>query len=178
MAFLYRRTGGRTEIREAHATPRGPRSRTLASFQGALTDAILDRAEARATRPFDRAVLRERADRLGIPVRRSRADGPARQLLGALRRGEPLDPRLAGLLLAALSERPAEPIPAELAEVSEWLGASEPERGRALRDVLRLYDAIARSRGPLPSRPARRFPRFRSRAGARSARRRGRRTGS
>ena len=33
MAYLYCRENGRAEIREAHSTPRGPRSRTLASFR-------------------------------------------------------------------------------------------------------------------------------------------------
>jgi hypothetical protein len=178
MAFLYRRTGGRIEIREAHSTPSGPRSRTLASFQGALTEEHLDRAEARATRPFDRAAIREKAARLGVAVLEPRADAAARALLSALRRNEPLDPRLATLLGAALAERAAEPLPTDLAEVGEWLGASDLERGRALRDVLRLYDAIARSRGPVRTPPAARFPRFQSRPQRDTGPRRRRRAGS
>ena len=38
MAYFYARKTGRVEIREAYSTPRGPRSRTLASFRGALDD--------------------------------------------------------------------------------------------------------------------------------------------
>jgi hypothetical protein len=47
-----------------------------------------------------------------------------------------------------------------LVDVIEWLGASDHERGRALRDVLRLYDQIARSRDPVAEPEAARFPRF------------------
>ena len=48
----------------------------------------------------------------------------------------------------------------ELADVIEWIGASDHERGRALRDVLRLYDTIARSRDPVRRSDRARFPRF------------------
>ena len=53
----------------------------------------------------------------------------------------------------------------ELGDVVEWIGASDHERGRALRDVLRLYDTIARSRDPVREPEAPRFPRFDVRAG-------------
>src|SRR5262245_44994390 len=110
MAYLYTRrprlgarTGkqrdeGRIEIREAHATARGPRSRTLASFRGALLPEHLERAEARAQRPFDRDAIRRRARELGIAVREESADEAARDLLARLRRGAALDPRLVTLL--------------------------------------------------------------------------------
>jgi hypothetical protein len=160
MAYLYRRPNGRVEIREAHATPRGPRSRSLVTFRGALTDALLDRAEAAARRPFDRIAIAKRASDLGIAMLRSRADGPARELLARLRRGAPLDPRLATLVRERLGEIEALPIPPELADVVEWIGASDAERGHALRDVLRLYDTIARSREPVRTPPPLRFPRI------------------
>jgi hypothetical protein len=164
MAYLYRRNDGRTEIREAHSTNRGPRSRTLASFRGALRAEHLDRAEAAATRAFDRDALIRRARELGVAVEEAVADAPARDLLAALRRGATLDPRLAALLREALAALPAQPLPEELAEAAEWVGATELERGRALRDVLRLYGAIAGSRDPIHEAPAPRFPRFASRS--------------
>jgi hypothetical protein len=59
-----------------------------------------------------------------------------------------------------LQSREAAAVPDELADVIEWIGASDHERGRALRDVLRLYDTIARSRDAVPAPEAPRFPRF------------------
>jgi hypothetical protein len=164
MAYLYQRPDGRIEIREAHASERGPRSRTLVSFRGALTPEHLDRAEARATRPLDRAALRARARARGVPVREAGAAAAARSLLARLRRGDALDPDLAAVLREALAPHAAPAVPAALAEVSEWLGASDAERGEALRDVLRLYGTVADSREPVRQRPAPGFPRFRSRA--------------
>jgi hypothetical protein len=164
MAYLYLRRNGRAEIREAHNTSRGPRSRTLASFRGELTEELLDRAESAAARPFDRDALRRRAVAQGLPVRRERpgADAAARALLGQLRSGG-LDPLLAGVLRDQLDALPRAPVPSELADVVEWIGASDRERGLALRDVLRLYDTIARSRESVPEAEAARFPRFRVR---------------
>lgn len=159
MAYLYARKNGRREIREAHTTPRGPRSRTLASFTGALLPEHLDRAEAAAKRPFDRAKLQARARVLGIPVRHSGAEAEARALAARLR-GAQLDPIMVSVLRDALATVSSEPVPDALADVIEWLGASADERGRALRDVLRLYDTIARSREPVREPEAPRFPRF------------------
>jgi hypothetical protein len=163
MAYPYRRPNGRVEIREARSTPRGPRSRTLASFRGALTAEVLDLAESLASRGFDRAGVVRRARELGIPVRADRADAPARALISSLRGGASLDPRLAGLLREQLDGTPAEPLPEALADVAEWVGASEFERGRALRDVLRLYGSIAQARAPVRVAESQRFPRFASR---------------
>jgi len=163
MAYLYQRPGGRCEIRESHSTPRGPRSRTLVSFQGALTPELLDRAESAARRPLDREAIERRARQLGIAVRERRADAAARRTLALLRSGAALDPRLASLLSEALAELPREPIPERLADAAEWIGASDVERGRALRDVLRLYGAIAASPDAAPPPDGDRFPRFESR---------------
>lgn len=165
MAYLYLRKGGRAEIREAHTTDRGPRSRTLVSFRGPLRQEHLDRAEAAAQRSFDRDVLVRRARERGIAIEEPRADLAARQLIAQLRRGAALDPRLAALLRERLAELPAIPVSAELADAAEWIGASDALRGGALRDVLRLYDAIAQSRAPVRAAPAPRFPRFASRPG-------------
>src|SRR5262245_16715106 len=165
MAYLYRRKGGRAEIREAHSTARGPRSRTLVSFRGPLRREHLDRAEAAAGRPFDRGALLRRAGELGLAVEASPGDRAARELITSLRCGAPLDPRLAAVLRERLAELPEQPLPEELADAAEWIGASESERGRALRDVLRLYDAIARARDPVRAVPGPSFPRFASRPG-------------
>ena len=160
MAYLYLRRGGRVEIREARSTPRGPRSRTLASFQGALTDAHLERAASAAARPVDRDALRRRAQQLGVPVVRASADAEARALIARLRRGDRLDPVLAGLLRERLEDHADARVPDDVADVVPWIGASAHERGRTLRDVLRLYDTIARSRGDVGVPERERFPRF------------------
>jgi hypothetical protein len=162
MAYLVRRSPTRVEIRESRATPRGPRSRVLASFADALSRDVLDRAAARASRPFDRDALVRRARTLGIPVVERSREPEARALLARLRRRDPLDPVLAAALRRALARLPEAPIPEPLAEVSEWVGASAAERGAALRDLLDLYGRIAASR-PSPRRPEQaRFPRFSS----------------
>jgi hypothetical protein len=169
MAYLYLRKSGRVEIREAVATPRGPRSRTLASFRGALGEAALERAEAAATRTVDREALRRRAAELGVPITPTTADAEARALIARLRSSAPLDPVLAGLLGELLADCEAAPLPDELSDVAEWIGAGEHERGRALRDVLRLYDRIARSPDAAPAREAERFPRFSVRPASRAS---------
>jgi hypothetical protein len=160
MAYLYVRKSGRVEIREAHSTPRGPRSRTLTSFKGALTEDHLDRAQSASARGFDPDAIRQRARKKGIPVEASSADVEARSLIARLRRGARLDPVLAGVVRDRLLERESAPVPEELADVAEWIGASDRERGDALRDVLRLYDTIARSRDAVREPQRRTYPRF------------------
>ncbi|MCL4686764.1 hypothetical protein KJ059_18650 [Myxococcota bacterium] len=164
MAYLVRRSPDRTEIRESHATPRGPRSRVLASFSGPLTHRALARAAERALRPFDHDAIMRRARALRIPVREHSGEPEARALLSRLRRRDPLDPSLAAALRHALAQQPDAPIPEPLAEVSEWIGASLAERGAALCELLDLYGRIAASREPRRRRtPERaRFPRFSS----------------
>jgi hypothetical protein len=162
MAYLSRRADGRIEIREALHTPRGPRARTLASFRGALGPEVLERAAARAARPFDRRALLARAHSLGVPVTERREDRVARELLAALRAGGRVDAAIAALLCVALAPHAHARVPAELAEVAEWVGAEDARRGDALRGLLRVHDRIARSRsgGRRPARAS--YPRFRS----------------
>ena len=160
MAYLYARKSGRVEIRESRSTPRGPRSRTLASFRGTLTEAHLDRAEMASAGGFDREAIRSRARALGVPIARSSADSEACELIAQLRRGAHIDPVLVGVLREQLDGRVSAPVPDNLAEVVEWIGASDSERGEALRDVLRLYDTIARSRDARREPGVARFPRF------------------
>ena len=166
MAYLVRRSPTRVEIRESRSTPRGARSRVLASFPEALTRDVLERAAARATRPFDAGALVRRARARGIPVLERSREPEARALLSRLRRGDPLDPVLAASLRRALAQVPEAAIPESLAEVSEWVGASAAERGAALRQLLDLYGRIARSRPPRRRGEQARFPRFSSQRGA------------
>jgi hypothetical protein len=167
MAYLVRRQPDRVEIRESRATPRGPRSRTLASFNGPLTPEIVDRAASRASRPFDADALVRRARAAGIVVASRSHEPEARNLLARLRRGDPMDPVMAGVLRGALEPVTTAPPPEALAEVSEWIGAGAAERGDALRDLLDAYGRIAASRPPRRTRPPEIFPRFSSTAEAR-----------
>lgn len=162
MAHLVKRAGDRIEIRESRSTPRGPRSRQLARFRGALTPAILARAMASATRPFDVDALIRRARGLGIPVETRAPEGEARALLGRLQRGDAIDPVMTGLLVRALDGLATAPVPEHLAEVSEWIGSPVAVRGAALRDLLDTFGRIAASRPARRTRPEEIFPRFSS----------------
>ncbi len=164
MASL-RAQGRSYEIRECRSTERGPRQYVLARFREVLTPEVLDRAEVRAQRPFDRAKLVEAVRRRGIPVSPYRTDAAARRLLAELRAGGRLEPGLVTLLRDALAGLDAAPLPEHLDDAAEWIGRSEAERGRALRGLLRTAGRIQHSTGR--SRRVtreRRFPRFRSRA--------------
>lgn len=162
MAYLVRRSTDRTEIRESRATPRGPRSRTLASFAGPLTPEALDRAASRAIRPFDADTLVRRARAAGIEVPSRSREPEARALLARLRRSDPIDPVIAGLLRHALEGVSTSPAPDEIADVAKWIGATAAERGAALRDLLDTYGQIAASRPPRRQRARAFFPRFSS----------------
>lgn len=163
VASLHQRRDGRAEIRETVTTERGPRSRTLAIFRGALGPEVFERAEARATRPVDRDALIERAERLGIRTTARREDREVRAFLRALRHDVPMSPALVRAAKDALARIDVPAVPAWIAEVAEWIGAGEAERGEALRGLVRVYGRIAQSRPPRRQRSARRFPRFRSR---------------
>jgi hypothetical protein len=169
MAYLVRRSGDRFDLREASATPAGPRSRTLATFRAPLTPEILERAAARATRPFDRAVILARAAQLGVVTTERREDRAAREVLALLRAGAKVDPVLVTLLRDALAQAESAPVPERLAEVAEWVGVPVERRGAAVRDLLRLSDRIVAARGPVRSRPRGAYPRFSSRRGKRRA---------
>jgi hypothetical protein len=162
MTHIVRRRRARFEIRESLATPRGPRSRLLASFREPLTPDVIERAAARATRRFDRGALVRRARAAGIAVAPRRREPEVRALLARLHRPDPLDPALAALLRQKLGERPQTELPEALAEVAEWVGAGAEKRGAALRELLDLYGRIADSRPPPRQRQRRRFPRFSS----------------
>jgi hypothetical protein len=162
MAYLVLRPNNRIEIRESRSTARGPRSRQLARFVGALTPAVLARAAGRADRPFDAAALVRRARVLGISVQTQAPETEARALLARLRRGDPIEPVMAELLVRALDGVTKAPIPESLNEVSEWIGATPAERGAALRDLMQMYGQIVASRPVRKTPPREIFPRFTS----------------
>ena len=157
-----RRQADTYEIRECVVTDRGPRQRALARFHRILTPDVLDRANARARRPFDRDALIEKARRAGIPVAEERRETEARTLLARLRSGRKLDPTLVTLLRDALASLDAMPLPPHLADAVDWVGKSETERGQALRGLLRTASRVVRSRGTLRELPDPPFPRFSS----------------
>jgi hypothetical protein len=149
MAFVVPTSPGRFEIRESASTPRGPRSRTLASFRE-LDSAAIEKARERATKGLDAAELRQSARRAGAPVARSSVDRAARELIAELAKGRAPEPRLRQLLLGLLREghrdRPEQPPENEADhDVAEWVAASPQERGDALIDLLLLADALPHS---------------------------------
>lgn len=158
--------GRACEIRECRSTERGPRQYVLARFSGVLTPEVLERAAARARRPFDRAKLVASARRRGIPIGSQRTDAAARRLLAELRAGGSVDPGLVALLRDALAMLEAAPLPEHLTDAADWVGRSEAERGKALRGLVRTASRIARSAGPRRDPEERAFPRFSSHADA------------
>ena len=82
----------------------------------------------------------------------------ARQLLKRLRRGRTLDPILIGLLQSSLSEMMKAELAEDLDEAADWVGTSNEERGSTLRGLLRLSDAIVRSRDALSPRRSEPYP--------------------
>jgi hypothetical protein len=156
MAFVVARRDGRFEIRESIATPAGPRARSLATFR-TLTDDVLDHAEARAARPFDRSQVEARALAAGARHDSRATARLAHHLLTDLHTGHGLPPTLAGALARELAPR-VEPLPDSLASLGDWLGATLRQRGDALRDLVRLTDRLPSPRG----RPRRAFPRLAS----------------
>lgn len=176
-----RRQGEVYEIRECVPTSSGPRQRALARFRRILTPADLDRAEAFAQRPFDRAELLQRARAQGIPVAEAPTPEEARRLLAHLRDGGTVDPLLAGLLVEALrpfqapaaaaavvratadgARRAELDLPEHLADVVDWVGRSEGVRGRALRGLLRTASRAFRSRAEVREPVEAPYPRFSS----------------
>lgn len=140
MAFVTANRQGRFEARESHATPDGPRSRTLATFRE-LDAATIEKIVERASRPTSREELVRAALRAGAPVAAPPVDEAARTTLRSIARGERPSPKLRRLLLDALNDD-------EVASAVEWLGTSAQERGEALRDLLLLTDAVPVRRRP------------------------------
>jgi hypothetical protein len=142
MAYVVRRPRGSWEIRESVATERGPRSRTLASFRK-YTPAVVSRAVRAASRPTTSEEVYAALERAGAVS--SAADDAARALLAEVAAGRMPSPGLRRLVAGMLSDPPAHDPPG--ADAAEWFEATDEERGDAVRDLLRLVDA-------LPPRPA------------------------
>ncbi len=158
MAYIAPRKSGTWEIRESTATPAGPRSRTLASFQ-TLTPEVIAHAQARSAKTLDPAELRHAAARAGAPIAVDAPDRAAVELLSELDSGHAPRPALRQLLLDALRGDPGEPS-GNARAAAMWIAASPREHGEALRDLLALTDRL-----PVNARRAAQssFPRLRPR---------------
>lgn len=153
MASIVRRPGRRWEIRESVSGPRGPRSRTLATFDVLSAD-VLDHAASRASRPLDLDEVRARARRAGAPVQPGRAEAAAGALLAALADGERLRPGLARLVCDALPGTADLPPTDASRAAGAWVGRSLADRSAALADLLLLTDALPpRRRADRPRMP-------------------------
>ncbi len=164
MAFVVPTKPGRYEIRESAQTPKGPRSRTLASFRE-LDSGVIEAARAKAAKAIDAAELRKAARRAGAPVARPPVDRAARELIAELGKGRTPSPTLRRMLLDLLRDGgrdDARQSPTQEAEhgVAEWVAASLEERGKALVDLLLLADALPH--GGRRGKPLH-FPRLNSR---------------
>jgi hypothetical protein len=146
MAFIVPTKAGKFEIRESHATPRGPRSRSLVSFSE-LNDEAISKAQAKASKPLDAEKLRRAARKVSAPVARRPIDRAGRELIAELGKGRQLDPNLRHILLDLLAngrregKQPSRRHEAAH-EVAEWMAATPAERGKALVDLLLLADAL------------------------------------
>lgn len=150
--YVARRANGSWELRESRATPRGPRSTTLATFR-VLDDAAVARAVERSATAITADEVRAAARRAGAPVAASPANAAAAALLRELATGREPSPVLRRALTDALAGKPP-------GDAATWLGVSAERRGHALRDLLLLADRIPRRRAPAR---ALRFPRLATR---------------
>jgi hypothetical protein len=144
MAFIVPRKNGPWEIRETHSTPKGPRSTTLASFRE-LNDEVIERAQSRSSKPLDAADLRRLALRTGAPVAEPVVDTAARQLLSELSAGSRPRRGLRRLLADAIDSSDGGLSDAARA-AQTWVAATPEKRGRALRELLLLGDALPKRR--------------------------------
>lgn len=146
MAFVVPTKAGRFEIRESTNTPKGPRSRTLASFRE-LDDAVVEKAGKRAAKPLNVTDLRRAARKAGAPVAYSPVDRAARELIAELGKGRVPHPTLRHMLLDLLRDddgkgRNSTSLNEAEHAVAEWMAARPDERGKALVDLLLLADAL------------------------------------
>jgi hypothetical protein len=175
MAYVTPRQNGTWELRESVSTPKGPRSRTLASFRTLSRD-VIEQALERAEKPLSADDVRDAARRAGAPVDLAPADRAASDLLRELADGSEPHPILRALLIDALQEeRPvrlgevaktrdappkADVIPIDSLQnaraSANWLAASPSERGAALSGLLLPADRFPRSREQAMSRES--FP--------------------
>ncbi len=157
MAYVVAKVNGVFEIRESHATERGPRSRTLASFR-TLTPEALAKAATRASKPLDAEKVRRDAQRKGALLASSASDTAAAALLTELEHNRPPRASLRQLLREALTDTVGRPSSNAMAAAT-WIGSTPKRRGEALHDLLLLVDSLPARHGF--ERP--RFPRIESR---------------
>jgi hypothetical protein len=141
MAYVVATKRGKFEVRESHSTAKGPRSRTLVTFEE-MDHEVIEKARERASKPLATEELRKSALRAGAPVAIPEVDEAGREVVRLLARGAQLDPTVRKLLLDSLGgdEKPALSDAARAA--AQWIGAGARERGEALRDLLELADAL------------------------------------
>jgi hypothetical protein len=151
--YVVPRQTGSWEMRESRLTPRGPRSRTLATFR-TLTPDVIERVQARSSKHLGSDEIRRVAARAGAPVELPAADRAAAALLGDLGAGRSPRPVLRRLLAEALAGQ-AEAESSNAQAAAAWIARSLAERGDALRDLLLLTDRL-----PARQRPPTRAPRL------------------
>jgi hypothetical protein len=144
MAFIVPRKRGTWEIRETHSTPKGPRSTTLAGFRE-LNDEVIERAQSRSSKPLDAVDLRRLALRAGAPVAEPLVDTAARQLLSELSVGNQPQRGLRRLLADVIDSSDGGLSDAARA-AQGWVAATPEKRGKALRELLLLGDALPKRR--------------------------------
>lgn len=144
MAYVVPRSNGSWEIRESHLTAKGPRSRTLGTFRS-LTPDVVDRAQARASKPLERDALLRAARRAGAPVALPEADAAAAELLRSLAEGARPRPALERALRDALAAG-ARAATSNAQAAAAWVGVTPQRRGEALLDLLLLADSLPRRR--------------------------------
>jgi hypothetical protein len=162
MAFVVPTRRGIFEVRESFSTPKGPRSRTLASFKE-LTDEVIENAREQAAKPPSPEQLRDAARRAGATIAPAPVDRAARQLISELARGEEPEPKLRHLLVEVLGGGWSEPAssPSSTRSAAEWIAATPQQRGKTLEDLLLLADALPS--GGRRGKPLR-FPRLSTQA--------------
>ena len=142
MTYIVPTKRGEFEIRESRNTPKGPRSRTLATFKE-LSDEVIEKARAKATKPPGAEELRDVARRAGAMVAPAPVDRAARELISELGKGSDLNPGLRRMLVDLLAKDAAPRSAGDAPHsVAEWMSATPEERGRALVDLLLLADAL------------------------------------
>ena len=145
MAYVVHRGDGRWELRESRATPRGPRSRTLATYR-VLTPDVVAHAISRSESGLNEAEIERACERSGVTGPRSASDIAAQHLIGELALGKGPSAVLRAQLVDALAGPVLEGAAAAHARNPTPLTAAE--RGEALRELLDLTDR-------LPARPVR-----------------------
>jgi hypothetical protein len=145
MAFVVPTKRGEFEVRESRSTPKGPRSRTLATFRE-LDDEVIERVRERAAKPPSAKDLRRAALRSGATVAPDPADRAARELIAELGRGNRPNPNLRHMLLGLLCGDGGNGVPpATAGGLAEWMASTPRERGKTLIDLLLLADALPHS---------------------------------